>query len=182
MPSVTQSGSSVTTTASLPGMDDLFRPETDWNGLPDVAATAHRVSALATNLIAWVVIVGAVWLFTNPLVQPVVIAAVAGLAWTLWRVVRAGRWIRSFGYSERQHDLLISHGLWLKKLTAVPYGRMLSVEVTTGPISRLWGLAEVQLVTASHESNATIPALPAADAATLRDRLIAVGEAQALPL
>lgn len=163
-------------------MDDLFRPETDWNSLPDVAVTAHRVSALGTNLLVWAVITGAVWLFTSPMVLPVAVAAAAGAAWTLWRVIRAGRWIRSFGYSEREHDLLISHGLWFKNLTAVPYGRMLSVEVTTGPISRLWGLAEVQLVTASHESSASIPALPAADAATLRDRLIAVGEAQALPL
>jgi membrane protein YdbS with pleckstrin-like domain len=110
------------------------------------------------------------------------VIAAAGLLWTLWRVVRAGRWVRSFRYSEREHDLLISRGLWFKNLTAIPYGRMLSVEVTTGPISRLWGLAEVQLVTASSESDASIPALGAADAAALRDRLIAVGEAQALPL
>ncbi|MBN9105924.1 MAG: PH domain-containing protein [Propionibacteriaceae bacterium] len=163
-------------------MDDLFRPETDWNGLPDVAVTAHRISSLVANVVLWAIIGGAVWLFTNPLALPTGIVAVVGVAWTLWRVVRAGRWIRSFRYSEREHDLLISHGLWFKNLTAIPYGRMLSVEVTTGPISRLWGLAEVQLITASHESNGTIPALTAADAAILRDRLIAVGEAQALPL
>jgi membrane protein YdbS with pleckstrin-like domain len=59
---------------------------------------------------------------------------------------------------------------------------MLSVEVTTGPVSRLWGLATVELITASHRSNARIPALRADDAARLRDHLIAVGEAQALPL
>ncbi len=182
MPSATPSGWTATTTASLPGMDDLFRPETDWSSLPDVAVTAHRISALATNVVVWAVITGAVWLFTKPMVQPVAAVAAAGIAWTIWRVIRAGRWIRSFGYSEREHDLVISHGLWYKNLTAVPYGRMLSVEVTTGPVSRLWGLAEVHLVTASHQSNASIPALPAADAAALRDRLIAVGEAQALPL
>jgi membrane protein YdbS with pleckstrin-like domain len=163
-------------------MDDLFRPETEWSSLPDVAVTAHRISALATNLVVWAVITGAIWVFTDQATLPAGVAAVAGIAWTLWRVVRAGRWIRSFRYSEREHDLLISHGLWFKNLTAIPYGRMLSVEVTTGPISRLWGLAEVQLITASHESNGTIPALTAADAAILRDRLIAVGEAQALPL
>lgn len=163
-------------------MDELFRPETDWRRLPDVAVTSHRVSALVTNLVIWVIISGAVWLFTDQLVLPAAITAAAGLVWTLWRVIRAGRWVRSFRYSEREHDLLISHGLWFKSLTAVPYGRMLSVEVTTGPVSRLWGLAAVQLVTASSESDASIPALTAADAAALRDRLIAVGEAQALPL
>jgi membrane protein YdbS with pleckstrin-like domain len=43
-------------------------------------------------------------------------------------------------------------------------------------------LATVELITASHRSNARIPALRADDAARLRDHLIAVGEAQALPL
>jgi len=163
-------------------MDDLFRPEGDWSRLPDVAVLAHRISSLVSNIVAWAVITGAAWLFTNPEPRPTLVAAAAGVAWTAWRVIRAGRWVRSFRYTEREHDLLISHGLWVRKLIAVPYGRMLSVEVTTGPVSRLWGLASVHLVTASSESNAEIPSLPAEDAAVLRDRLIATGEAQALPL
>jgi len=163
-------------------MDDLFRPEGDWNRLPAVAATVHRITSLATNVPAWALITGGVWLFTNPQTVPTLVAGAAGAAWTIWRVVRAGRWVRSFRWSEREHDLLISYGLWVRKLTAIPYGRMLSVEVTTGPISRLWGLAGVHLVTASSESNAEIPSLPSADAAVLRDRLITAGEAQALPL
>jgi membrane protein YdbS with pleckstrin-like domain len=163
-------------------MDDLFRPEGDWSRLPAVAVLAHRISALVTNVATWAVITGAAWLFTNPESWPTLVAGAAGIGWTIWRVVRAGRWVRSFRYSEREHDLLISHGLWVRKLTAVPYGRMLSVEVTTGPISRLWGLAGVHLVTASSDSNAEIPSLPSADAAVLRDRLITAGETQALPL
>jgi membrane protein YdbS with pleckstrin-like domain len=59
---------------------------------------------------------------------------------------------------------------------------MLLVEVRTNPVSRLWKLADVELVTASPRSNARIPSLPAADAARLRDQLIALGEEQALPL
>ena len=102
--------------------------------------------------------------------------ALAGLAWTAWRVVRAGRWARSFAFAERDQDLLISHGLWFKQLTAIPYGRMLSVNVNSGPIERAWGLASVQLVTASTDSNASIPGLTQADAAALRDRLITAGD------
>ena len=60
----------------------------------------------------------------------------AGILWTIWRVIRAGRWVRSFGYAERDEDLLITHGLWFKRLTAIPYGRMLSVNVESGPLDR----------------------------------------------
>lgn len=162
--------------------DDLFRPETDWQSLPAVAVTARRVGALATNAIFWLVVTVVVWLSTDQAWLPATLVGAAGLAWTIWRIVRAGRWVRSFGYAEREHDLLVSSGLWFKTLTTIPYGRMLSVEVSTGPIARLWGLSEVKLVTASSESDASIPALPADAAAALRDRLIVAGEAQALPL
>ena len=101
---------------------------------------------------------------------------------TAWRVARAGQWVRAFGYAERDADLLITRGLWHKELTAVPYGRMLSVNVESGPLDRAWGLARVELVTASMASNGAIPGLNQPDAAALRDRLIAAGEAQALPL
>lgn len=163
-------------------MDELFTPSGDWQRLPAVAALAERLNSLVVNLIAWAVIVVAVWFLTHGLLWAVGVAAVSGLCWTLWRVIRIGRWVRSFGFSEGERDLTISHGLWFKTLTSIPYGRMLSVEVTTNPITRLWGLAAVQLVTASHNSNARIPALSANDAARLRDDLIARGEEQALPL
>lgn len=59
---------------------------------------------------------------------------------------------------------------------------MLAVNVNSGPIDRLLGLAQLELVTASIQSDATIPGLGQSEAAALRDRLIAAGEAQALPL
>jgi membrane protein YdbS with pleckstrin-like domain len=161
-------------------MTDLFTPAADWQRLPDRYVTARRLGALAYNLVTTVIVALGVgflvdWLWAGAL-------AVAGLAWTGWRVVRAGRWVRTFGYAEREEDLLITHGLWNKRLTAIPYGRMLSVNVESGPIDRAWGLARVQLVTASVQSAGHIPGLAQSDAALLRDRLIAAGEAQALPL
>ena len=161
-------------------MSDLFTPTADWQRLPSAYATVRRLGALVYNLIATAVVALVIWLFLDwPWAVGV---AVAGLGWTLWRVIRAGRWVHSFGYAERAEDLLITHGLWNKQLTAIPYGRMLSVNVESGPIERAWGLAKVQLVTASVHSAGHIPGLRQADAATLRDRLIAAGEARALPL
>lgn len=161
-------------------MSELFTPAADWQRLPATYVTARRLGALiysgAATLIATVA-VGLIfdWRWA---------AAVAGVgaAWTTWRVIRAGRWVRAFGYAERAEDLLITQGLWHKQLTAIPYGRMLSVNVESGPIDRAWGLAKVTLVTASVQSGAHIPGLTQTDAAVLRDRLIAAGEAQALPL
>jgi len=162
-------------------MSELFTVGADWQRLPSNAASAKRLGALAINLpLAIAATVG-----TGLLAEwgwPMWLVAAAGVAWTIWRVVRAGRWTRSFAYLEREQDLLITAGLWNKQFSAVPYGRMLSVEVQSGPIARLWGLASVEIVTASMASNATIPAVTAETAAGLRDRLIAAGEAQALPL
>jgi membrane protein YdbS with pleckstrin-like domain len=46
------------------------------------------------------------------------------------------------------------------------------VDVTRGPVARLLGLAELRLVTAAATSAVTIPGLPEAVAAELRDRLV----------
>lgn len=162
-------------------MSELFSVTADWQRLPANAAKAKQLGALAINLplaVAAVVATG----FMAEWGWPVWLVAAAGVAWTIWRVIRAGRWARSFAYLEREQDLLITAGLWSKQFSAIPYGRMLSVEVQSGPIARLWGLASVAIVTASMASNATIPAVTDEVAAGLRDRLIAAGEAQALPL
>jgi membrane protein YdbS with pleckstrin-like domain len=161
-------------------MSDLFTPTADWHRLPARYRTVRRLSALVLNVVTTIVLSVALglildWLWAAGL-------AVAGLGWTIWRVVRAGRWVRAFGYAERAEDLLITQGLWNKQLTAIPYGRMLSVNVESGPIERAWGLARVELVTASVHSAGHIPGLPQDEAAALRDRLVAAGEAQALPL
>ena len=161
-------------------MSDLFAPTADWQRLPSRYVVARRLGALLTNLITTIVATLAVGFFVDWWWAAGV--AGAGVLWTGWRVLRAGRWVRAFGYAERDADLLITKGLWHKELTAVPYGRMLSVNVESGPIDRAWGLAKVELVTASIQSGGEIPGLAQADAAALRDRLIAAGEAQALPL
>ena len=94
-----------------------------------------------------------------------------------WRVVRAGRWVRSWGWAERDSDLCITHGLWTRELTVIPFGRLQMVEVSSGPLLRSQGLANVQLITAAVQSRATIPGLPYADAVALRDRMIELSEA-----
>ena len=52
------------------------------------------------------------------------------------------------------------------------------VDVKAGPLDRWCGVAEVQLHTASAQSDAKIEGLPPAEAARLRDRLTTRGEAR----
>lgn len=108
------------------------------------------------------------------------IAGVAIIAAIAWMVLR-GRY-QSWGYLERADDLVVRHGLLFRQVTVVPYGRMQFIDVSAGPIDRLFGLATVQLHTAAAASDARIPGLEQAEADRLRDRLASLGEAQATGL
>jgi uncharacterized protein len=112
-------------------------------------------------------------------VWPVWLAAGAIGVMLLFRLLLLRRSLRSWGYAERADDLLVRRGLLFRRLSIVPYGRMQFVDVTAGPLERLFGLATVQLHTAAAASDATIPGLPPEEAARLRDRLAALGEARA---
>jgi membrane protein YdbS with pleckstrin-like domain len=92
------------------------------------------------------------------------------------------RRVRAWRYQERADDLLVGRGVLFRRLSVVPYGRMQYVEVTAGPIERIFKLATVQLHTAAFASDARIPGLEPAEAARLRDQLAALGEAHAAGL
>jgi len=103
----------------------------------------------------------------------------SGVAWG-WRIV--GRAVRAWGYAERAEDLLVTRGILNRQLVVVPYGRMQYVDVTAGPLDRRFGLSTVQLHTAAAATDARIPGLVPAEAARLRDRLAARGEARSAGL
>ncbi len=124
-----------------------------------------------------------------PFLGGVLLAALTGVAvlWSLpavfaaigvWTAVVVPRQVRALGYAERDDDLLIRKGVLFRSLEVVPYGRMQFVDVQAGPLDRWGGIAKVQLHTASPSSDAVIPGLPPAEAARLRDRLAAAGEAR----
>ncbi|GGU91970.1 hypothetical protein GCM10010182_03870 [Actinomadura cremea] len=89
---------------------------------------------------------------------------------------------RSFGYAERADDLIVTHGVFVKRLIVVPYGRMQFVDVTAGLLERWMGIATVRMHTAAAATDATVPGLPAAEAALLRDRLAQKGEERSMGL
>ncbi|MFI5894763.1 PH domain-containing protein [Actinoplanes sp. NPDC051513] len=101
------------------------------------------------------------------------------VAYGIWRSFVTVRAVRAWGYAERDQDLLVRHGLLIRRLSIVPYARMQFVDVTAGPLERAFGLATVQLHTAAAASDAKVPGLPPEEASRLRDRLTALGEDRA---
>lgn len=156
-------------------MDDtLFAPPAEqWRRISPAYATVVRIRVLVATAVVTAAAAVPLWLLTDRRWAWGVI--VAGVVWALWQWFRLRRWVRTWGYLERGEDLYLSHGLWFRELTVIPYGRMQAVKVESGPLTRAFGLASVELVTASLQSGAKIPGLPRADAEQLRDRLIAIG-------
>ena len=124
-----------------------------------------------------------------PLLVGAAVAVITGVAWVwalpalcvllmLLTTVVVRRQVRALGYAERDDDLLVRKGVLFRSLVVVPYGRMQFVDVQAGPLDRWGGIAKVQLHTAAPATDASIPGLPPEDAARLRDRLAARGEAR----
>ncbi len=155
---------------------DLFDPLTGrWTRVSPALATVRRLTetlplalGAVVALVVAVLVPGLRWI---PLVVGALVAAAAA-----WHFVWARRNQRSWGYAEADDDLLVTSGVWFRRLVAVPYGRMQFVDVHAGPVQRWFGIASVTLHTASPETAATIPGLPTAEATRLRNRLTELGE------
>jgi membrane protein YdbS with pleckstrin-like domain len=154
-------------------------PGEPWVRVSPRLATVRRIGLLAVGLPLGALLVVLLWLVHAWLGVLAALAVLLALAWT-WAVV--GRTVRSWGYAERADDLLVTRGVLRRQLVVVPYGRMQFVDVTAGPLDRRFGLATVQLHTAAAATDASIPGLVPAEAARLRDRLAARGEATAAGL
>jgi uncharacterized protein len=94
----------------------------------------------------------------------------------------AQRRVRAWSYREREDDLMVRRGVFITRLSVIPYGRMQFIDVVAGPIERAFGLATVRMHTAAAASDARIPGLPFAEAARLRDHLAQLGESKAAGL
>jgi len=141
---------------------------------------------VSSRLIAAELLERAIWLF--------VLLGASAIAWLFtqsWWALGAGaailvlnifgavisiRAARSYGYAERERDLLVRHGRMIRRLSIVPYARMQFVDVTAGPLERMFSIATLRLHTAAAASDAIIPGLEPAEATRLRDRLAALGE------
>jgi uncharacterized protein len=154
-------------------MSEALAPVTDdWKPVSGRLIWVEQIHMLSV-LVAVLVICAGVARWVHGWVPPAVAAAAVLVG--LIRAIVIVRSVHSWGYAEREVDLVVRHGLLVRRLSIVPYARMQFVDVTAGPLERLLGLATVQLHTAAAASNARVPGLASPDAARLRDRLTALG-------
>ena len=108
--------------------DAFAPPGEDWIRVSPKLATAYRISLGAVALLVAVALVALTFIPDYPVVVSaiggVVLLAVVGWLW--WLV---GRRVRSWGYAERDDDLLVTSGIMFRRLVIVPYGRMQLVDL-----------------------------------------------------
>jgi len=162
-------------------MDQAFAPPGEaWATVSPHLRSMRRAIVLVVAALLAVAFVLAGLLSGTPLVIVVGLCSVAVAAAASY--VAVDRNYRSWGYSERAEDLLVTRGVLFRRLVVVPYGRMQLVDVTAGPIERRFGIATVRLHTAAAGTDARIRGLLPDEAARLRDRLSALGEARSAGL
>ncbi|PKQ26941.1 MAG: hypothetical protein CVT64_00360 [Actinobacteria bacterium HGW-Actinobacteria-4] len=152
-----------------------FNPAgTDWTYASTRLITARMITLwlwFGVPIAAWVVL--AVWV--TPWLW---IGAGAAAALGVWFSVIIVWQVKAHAWAEREDDLLVKRGRLFRRVTVVPYGRMQYVEVHQGPLSRMLGIARVQLHTASPGTDAHLSGVLVDEAARLRDRLTTQGEAK----
>jgi len=163
-------------------VDDLFAPPGNvWQPVSSSLPRMRRTMLAAGSAVVLLAVVVAALLIAVPLWIAVLVATVV-VAGAVAGWVAIGRNARWWGYAERDEDLYIRRGLMFRTLVVVPYGRMQYVDVHAGPLDQAFGVASVHLHTASPGTSARIPGLPKDEAARLRDKLTALGQAQAAGL
>lgn len=138
-----------------------------WVRLINLAAGALPLAVVATILATWWWGPRFAWL--TAALSAVLITA---------RVIAIARAVRVWAYAETDEHLLVRHGIWTRRLSIVPYGRLQYLDLTADPASRVFGLTTVKLHTAAATTDATVPGLAPPEATALRDRLADVSGAR----
>jgi membrane protein YdbS with pleckstrin-like domain len=126
--------------------------------VPVSSVLAAVVAYFAASLVAGVV-VGGSWFFAMFLLA----LWMPALSWSRW------------GYLLREDELLITRGVLVRRVTAIPTMRIQHVDTRQGPVEQWMGLARLQIHTASGVgSDGVIPGLTLGTAEALRDQLVEV--------
>jgi len=111
----------------------------------------------------------AVWSFTAAIAIGVSFLFLRFLTALWWPVLSWQRW----GYRLTDRELLITRGVLLRSITAIPVSRVQHVDVLQGPLEQWLELARLQVHTASGlGADGSIPGLERPIADQLRDRLV----------
>ena len=110
----------------------------------------HTISALALPILAGVALYCAGAFFGGPEVLRIVglaVIAVFGL-WGLWWILTTPRRTRALGYALESNHLMARRGIVFRSMSSMPYGRIQYVDVDSGPLERMCGVARLTVRTA----------------------------------
>ncbi len=110
----------------------------------------HTISALALPILAGVALYCAGAFFGGPEVLRIIglaVVAVFGL-WGLWWILTTPRRTRALGYALESNHLMARRGIVFRSMSSMPYGRIQYVDVDSGPLERMCGVARLTVRTA----------------------------------
>lgn len=110
----------------------------------------HTISALAFPILAGVALYCAGAFFGGPEALRIVglaVIAVFGL-WGLWWILTTPRRTRALGYALESNHLMARRGIVFRSMSSMPYGRIQYVDVDSGPLERMCGVARLTVRTA----------------------------------
>lgn len=110
----------------------------------------HTLSALALPILAGVALYCAGAFFGGPealRIVGLVVVAVFGL-WGLWWILTTPRRTRALGYALESNHLMARRGIVFRSMSSMPYGRIQYVDVDSGPLERMCGVARLTVRTA----------------------------------
>lgn len=110
----------------------------------------HTLSALALPILAGVALYCVGAFFGGPEVLRIVglaVIAVFGL-WGLWWILTTPRRTRALGYALESNHLMARRGIVFRSMSSMPYGRIQYVDVDSGPLERMCGVARLTVRTA----------------------------------
>lgn len=110
----------------------------------------HTISALALPILAGVAVYCAGAFFGGPEVLRIVglvVVAVFGV-WGLWWILTTPRRTRALGYALESNHLMARRGIVFRSMSSMPYGRIQYVDVDSGPLERMCGVARLTVRTA----------------------------------
>ena len=138
---------------SSPAVPPQAVPEPQWVPAASRYLTVryiHTLSALMLPILAGVALYCAGAFFGGPEALRIVglaVIAVFGL-WGLWWLLTTPRRTRALGYALESNHLMARRGIVFRSMSSMPYGRIQYVDVDSGPLERMCGVARLTVRTA----------------------------------
>ncbi len=138
---------------SSPAVPPQAVPEPQWVPAASRYLTVryiHTLSALALPILAGIALYCAGAFFGGPealRIVGLVVVAVFGL-WGLWWILTTPRRTRALGYALESNHLMARRGIVFRSMSSMPYGRIQYVDVDSGPLERMCGVARLTVRTA----------------------------------